>query len=126
MCQGTCTNNHAAATAEHQLLKALADIKTLAEKHYETAAQQEMAQSPAVAILKAITSRADMALRTIQPTQRIAIRATDGPISGQAITNRMMTICGCKGAFACDCVTVENQARRELWTEHNARLRQAA
>ncbi|KVP16981.1 hypothetical protein WJ84_01530 [Burkholderia ubonensis] len=34
----------------------------------------------------------------------------------------MMAICGCKGVYDCDCVTVENQARRELWTEHNRRL----
>ncbi|WP_434716158.1 hypothetical protein [Paraburkholderia sp. A3RO-2L] len=126
MCQGTCTNGHAAAIAETQLLKALADIKALAEKHYETAGQPEMAQKPEVAILKAITARAEMALRTIQPTQRIAVRAADGPIAGHAITERMMAICGCKGAFACQCVTVENQARRELWAEYNERLRQVA
>ena len=46
--------------------------------------------------------------------------ADDGPIKGEAIAQRMMRICGCKGKFDCDCVSVENQARSELWYERNA------
>lgn len=61
----------------------------------------------------------------VEPVRRIARRADDGPISGEAVTDRMMAICGCKGVHNCNCVTVENQARRELWTEHNERQRQA-
>jgi hypothetical protein len=45
----------------------------------------------------------------------------EGPIKGTAIAERMIQICGCKGRRDCDCVSVKNQARRELWTEHNQR-----
>ena len=54
--------------------------------------------------------------------RRIKTRKDDGPISGASITERMVQICGCQGQYDCDCVSVENQARRELWTEHNAAL----
>lgn len=32
---------------------------------------------------------------------------------------RIDLICGCNGKYDCDCVSVFNQASRELWTEHN-------
>lgn len=44
-----------------------------------------------------------------------------GPISGEAIAQRMMSICGCKGQRDCDCVSFKNQATRELHGEHNLR-----
>lgn len=43
----------------------------------------------------------------------------DGPIKGTAIAAKMASICGCQGKFNCDCVSIRNQARRELWTERN-------
>ena len=52
--------------------------------------------------------------------RRMKTPADDGPIKGEAIAQRMMRICGCKGKFDCDCVSVENQARSELWYERNA------
>ena len=65
---------------------------------------------------------------TVEPTvkpvvvRRIKTRQDEGPISGVAITNRMVQICGCQGQYDCDCVSVERQACRELWNEHNAAL----
>jgi len=53
----------------------------------------------------------------------IARRPDCGPISGADVTTRMVAICGCAGMHACQCVSIENQARRELWTEHNQRQR---
>jgi hypothetical protein len=52
--------------------------------------------------------------------RRLKTRPDEGPISGEAITNRMMAICGCKGQYDCDCVSVQNLARMELWYLHNA------
>jgi len=45
--------------------------------------------------------------------------------TGEQLADRMMQICGCKGRHDCDCVSVQTQARVELWTEHNTRARQA-
>lgn len=41
--------------------------------------------------------------------------------SSEELAQRMMQICGCKGQWDCDCVTVGNQARSELWGEYNRR-----
>lgn len=54
--------------------------------------------------------------------RRMRARRDDGPISGEAVAQRMMDICGCKGQHDCSCVSVEGQARIELWTEHNRSL----
>lgn len=54
--------------------------------------------------------------------RRMRARRDDGPISGEAVAQRMMSICGCKGQHDCSCVSLENQARVELWTEHNQSL----
>lgn len=43
-----------------------------------------------------------------------------GHISGEAIRDRMIAICGCQGRYDCDCVSVRNKASADLWIEHNA------
>jgi hypothetical protein len=40
--------------------------------------------------------------------------------SGEELATRMMEICGCKGKYDCDCVSVKNMASMELWYRHNA------
>lgn len=58
--------------------------------------------------------------------RRMVTPPDDGPIQGADLAARMMKICGCKGQYDCDCVTVRNRATQELWTEHNCGLRPAA
>lgn len=58
--------------------------------------------------------------------RQLKTRTTSGPIDGEAVACRMMAICGCQGTYDCDCVSVENQARQELWGEHNQRQREQA
>jgi hypothetical protein len=41
--------------------------------------------------------------------------------SSEELAQRMMQICGCKGQWDCDCVTVRNKASSELWGEYNCR-----
>lgn len=45
-------------------------------------------------------------------------QATDA-YSSEQLAQRMMQICGCKGQWDCDCVTIRNQASSELWGEYN-------
>ena len=45
------------------------------------------------------------------------------PFSAADIDARMDLICGCAGKYDCDCVSVQNRAWRELWTEHNTKPR---
>lgn len=64
-----------------------------------------------------------------KPTE-VVIRKMKTPegcraFTGEQLADRMMQICGCKGRHDCDCVSVQNQARVELWTEFNTRARQA-
>lgn len=59
-----------------------------------------------------------------KPEQRCMKAPADcGPVKGEAIAQRMMSICGCVGQFDCNCVTVYNQAARELYGEFNSRNR---
>lgn len=44
-----------------------------------------------------------------------------GPFSGAQIAERMMSICGCSGKYDCDCVSINNQAVQELYSEYNQR-----
>lgn len=53
--------------------------------------------------------------------RRMATPPDSGVIRGADIAARMIQICGCKGQRDCDCVSVRNQAIRELWSEHNLR-----
>jgi hypothetical protein len=41
--------------------------------------------------------------------------------SSEELAQRMMQICGCKGQWDCDCISVQNKARSELWGEYNCR-----
>ena len=59
----------------------------------------------------------------VEDVKRMKIPADDGPIKGEAIAQRMTKICGCKGQYDCNCVSVKNMALRELWGEHNAATR---
>lgn len=65
----------------------------------------------------------DVGVRITEIKREIKTPPDDGPISGISIVERALAICGCKGKYDCDCVSVMNQARRELWTEHNQRTR---
>lgn len=60
------------------------------------------------------------------PNTQVKMRTppNSGAIKGEKIKERMMQICGCKGQHDCDCVSVENRARSELWYEHNTAARQ--
>ena len=122
--QGTCSKINA-TVVESKLRQALADIRDLVANHRAANVLPNTAQSPEATLLQAIEAHAMAGLAAPVP-QRIAIRSADGPISGEAVTTRMVAICGCKGAYACDCVSIENQARRELWTERNLQLNRAA
>ena len=62
----------------------------------------------------------------VEEVKRMKIPADDGPIKGEAIAQRMKKICGCKGQYDCNCVSVKNMALRELWGEHNAATRSPA
>lgn len=53
--------------------------------------------------------------------RRMKAPAAEGPFTGEQIAERVMRICGCRGRYDCNCVSVINQARIELWTEHNTR-----
>lgn len=121
-CSGSCASR--LATAE-ELLAAVATLQAA------DAALQALPPD-AQAALALLVENTELSLklrlakgaRANQPAtvfiRRLKRRADDGPISGEAITNRMMEICGCKGQYDCDCVSVENLARQELWYRHNA------
>lgn len=49
----------------------------------------------------------------------------DSPFTMEQLEERADKVCGCNGRYDCDCVSVFNQASRELWTEHNGRCRLA-
>jgi hypothetical protein len=51
--------------------------------------------------------------------RRMKTPPSSGPISGERIAARMLTICGCKGQYDCDCASIQNEARSQLWYEHN-------
>jgi hypothetical protein len=51
--------------------------------------------------------------------RRMKAPPSSGPISGERIAQRMMAICRCKGQYDCDCTSVQNEARAQLWYEHN-------
>ena len=40
-------------------------------------------------------------------------------VTSEILEARIDEICGCGGKHDCDCVSVFNQAKRELWGEHN-------
>lgn len=150
MCQGKCTPaacQGACSPSEAQLRQALHDIEALARQHLTLVDGTTNTLTPAQTALKVIATRAADGLRpapqlsladkirqaraerphTFLVTPRlIKRRADDGPISGQAVTDRMVQICGCNGRYDCDCVSCENQARIELWTEHNTKNKEAA
>lgn len=150
MCQGKCTPaacQGACSPSEAQLRQALHDIEALARQHLTLVDGTTNTLTPAQTALKVIaTSAADGLRGATQPTlaekirqaraerphtflvtpRLIRRRADDGPISGQAVTDRMVQICGCNGRYDCDCVSCENQARIELWTEHNTKNKEAA
>lgn len=48
---------------------------------------------------------------------------TPCPYTMEEFQARVDKICGCSGRHDCDCVSVFNQARVELWTEGNERNR---
>lgn len=58
---------------------------------------------------------------TVVELRRMATPPDDGSIRGADLAKRMMQICGCKGQHDCDCVSVRNQAIRELSSEQNLR-----
>jgi hypothetical protein len=59
-----------------------------------------------------------------KPEQRCMRAPADRDnLKGEAIAQRMMSICGCVGQYDCDCVTVYNQAVGELSGEFNIRNR---
>lgn len=45
----------------------------------------------------------------------------DEPFSQAELDARIDAICGCEGKYDCDCVSVSNQAKIELWTEYNTK-----
>jgi hypothetical protein len=51
--------------------------------------------------------------------RRMKTPPSSGPISGERIAERMMAICRCKGQYDCDCTSIQNEARAQLWYEHN-------
>jgi hypothetical protein len=51
--------------------------------------------------------------------RRMKTPPPSGPIPGERIAERMMAICRCKGQYDCECVSVHNEARSQLWYEHN-------
>ncbi len=55
--------------------------------------------------------------------RRMKAPPAEGPFTGEQIAQRVMRICGCQGRYDCNCVSVINQARIELWTEHNTQAR---
>ncbi len=134
MCQGSCksaTCKNTCSPAEAQLRRALSDIEALARQHMAPVAAPGVNAAPAVSqavnpVLAVIASRAAEGLQAPASATvvRMRIRPDDGPIPGARITQRMKDICGCKGVYDCDCVSVQNQATRELWSEHNQRQRE--
>ena len=77
-----------------------------------------------------VFNRAHALLETppAQPVAVVRLMKTpvdDGPIAGERIAQRAMQICGCEGKFDCNCVSVLNQARCQLWAEHNQTARAA-
>lgn len=46
------------------------------------------------------------------------------PFTQAELDKRMDEICGCNGRHDCECVTVFNQAKSELWGEYNTRQRE--
>lgn len=58
--------------------------------------------------------------------RRMKAPADEGPFTGEALAQRMMQICGCKGQYDCDCVSARNLARIAMWTEHNTRAHHSA
>ncbi len=134
MCQGSCKAEackNTCSPAEAQLRRALSDIEALARQHMAPAAAPAVNATPAVSqavnpVLAVIASRAAEGLQAVPSAQvvRMRLRPDDGPIKGASITQRMKDICGCKGVYNCDCISVQNQATRELWSEHNQRQRE--
>ncbi len=129
---GTAACHSRCGHAELQLRQVLAEIQSLAQNQLNVfASRGDTHLNPSEAALRVILSKTTKALTQESGSQVIKIRRMrrrqdDGPISGEAIAELMGQICGCEGAYDCDCVSVENQARQQLWAQHNEAQRKAA
>ena len=45
------------------------------------------------------------------------------PYTMEELARRVDEICGCAGKYDCQCISVFNRARSELWYEHNVKAR---
>ena len=60
-------------------------------------------------------------MRVIEPRFLQTLAGNPAPFTMAELEAKCNQICGCEGQYNCDCVSVKNQAARQLWYEHNTR-----
>lgn len=128
MCKGKCQNLCAAPRCATKPVHH--DIHNLRELLHESETRNPgmtlAPHAPAIrAVLDEVEASRNKAAGHSEAKEVVLVRMKappdDGPISGAAIRERMMSLCGCQGRYDCDCVALRNQVTRELWSEHNVR-----